>query len=395
MKVDLEVRSPVHIGNTDEGGEQTRFTDELAVEGKKVYVPDIDAYFRDNPHRIDDFVAGVEQDYSPGALLESVEDYPRYTLDNWVDTDDLRSDVSEFTTCIKTGHDRPYIPGTTLKGFIRTALAYYALVQKPEHQRRITEDDEVRDLFRLSEDDPMHDVMRCLTIRDSTPPESDALCLINVKTHSKQGYEMEEKFWDDYREALKPGVTLETELKVNVPELRRMTDEFGEREKVDALFGPELSDEAIHDRIETAVDRFTTEIMAEEQQLTGKFDRVEQFYQGLNEDGTYLRLGAFTNWYSKTIGLALPERERQYVWVKTADELPHFKHFMTHLGCGGPLVPDDRNPGKFFCIECYTGGIEPASGEVSGHVFPKTRRIANYQGRPSLPMGWVRAEFGR
>lgn len=86
---------------------------------------------------------------------------------------------------------RPYLPGSSLKGAIRTALAFVALAQLPDPQRRALMGQverharETRSPRREFADEPLmqelmgrdphHDLLRALRLADSTPAPIEAL----------------------------------------------------------------------------------------------------------------------------------------------------------------------------------------------------------------------------
>lgn len=382
MEIELTVRSPVHIGVDEERSPQ-----EYVFERGRAYKPNLDRYFDTNPDEIDAFVSDMEDGRSMAEFFDGVGSHASYVVETWTSEGEIGgSNIQPF---IKTRGEEPYIPGSSLKGAIRTALACQVLREGTE--LRAFEGDSVEELFCLEGIDPQRDVMRCLTVRDATPTgiEESQLALCKIKTHSLQeSGEMKPKFWSTYAECLQPGTTLSTELHVDVELLEEMTAEFGHREVVETLFGRDWTESGIVDRIETALDRLGEAIVEQDRELTGEFDAVESFYDDLTENGAVpLRVGFGTGWHSNTVGTALSEAE--LLAVRGANELGKPTR---HRNCGGILVDDDHNPGQLFCTECYTGGIAPDGEEVSVTPFPKTRRLVHRNGIAEFPIGWVTLE---
>lgn len=100
---------------------------------------------------------------------------------------------------IKDPWDRPYIPGSSLKGALRTALFYAGYGQRNLEFKVAPSNDRVnvkyaaqpleRDVFAnnvKSGEAPNHDLLRALQISDSVPDEQKRLQIVNV-TVSKNG----------------------------------------------------------------------------------------------------------------------------------------------------------------------------------------------------------------
>lgn len=121
MKYEIEVISPVHIGSGD-----TISPIEYVV-GDKFYRADMDRLFEDERFDTEGFI----EDAKAGALYlgafnsELAKGHVRYTLDISQSTrTSLRS--SEVREHIKTKDD-VYIPGSSIKGAIRTVILWWVL----------------------------------------------------------------------------------------------------------------------------------------------------------------------------------------------------------------------------------------------------------------------------
>ncbi len=99
---------------------------------------------------------------------------------------------SEFREQIKDPRDRPYIPGSSLKGALRTVLAWHGWREKGLTLRTIRLGNKAkyaaqgieRKIFGF---DPHHDFFRALRVADSAPASRDALAIENVKVWTKRG----------------------------------------------------------------------------------------------------------------------------------------------------------------------------------------------------------------
>ena len=123
---------------------------------------------------------------------------------------------------------RPYLPGTEIKGAIRTAVAWWLLRQKnlaalrqkllqrlPQHQpsrRELVQAGQWLEQI-LFGSDPNHDILRSLRVQDSTPVEPEQLkvfpVIVAVRTNkglqwlqSPRGGERRSRYTDDHRQAV-------------------------------------------------------------------------------------------------------------------------------------------------------------------------------------------------
>lgn len=90
-------------------------------------------------------------------------------------------------TCIKT-LDRPYFPGSSVKGPIRTALLF-SMADKPVEETRRIQQNVFK--FKNAQDDPF----RALSISDSPPIDIEDMMICSVGTHTKnkkKNYKFEE-----------------------------------------------------------------------------------------------------------------------------------------------------------------------------------------------------------
>jgi CRISPR type III-A-associated RAMP protein Csm5 len=376
MEIELEIQSPLHIGS---GEEITH--EELLFENGTAYVPDINNYFRDHPDEIDAFVDGVEQGQPPGLFFENIQQYSRYAIELWATKNTVGR--SPIKTVMKNAADEPYLPGSSLKGAIRTALAYHAL--NNEQELDDFTGNAVDRLFRPEQDDPKGDLLKCVTVRDSEPADpNDSLVLGEVKTYSlKENGEMRAKRWSNYAELLRPGTRFTTEISVDTGLLNRMVETNRGRRQAETVLGEGLTEQGIIERIAEALRAFERATVDEERTLTGDFDDIEAFYRRCEDGPPRLRLGFGTSYYSNTVANALPDTERISIQVDNRLGRGPF-----HENCGGTLRRDRRSGGRLFCPRCNTGDIDSPSDEVTFR-FPKTRRVVLRDGSPEYPLGWV------
>lgn len=159
----------------------------------------------------------------------------------------------EMRPCVRDAFSRPFIPGTSLKGVIRTAVLYKSLkdltpdLQKEFLHDRVTDHLDEYDcdprgkrrdrrfqnnfkqrfsqkldtnffqqftLRETGEYDPHTDVFRCLRVTDSAPLSCDVAQVEEVKIYSAHSSESP-KDWSFYVECLPAGGVVELELSVD------------------------------------------------------------------------------------------------------------------------------------------------------------------------------------
>ncbi|WP_297420266.1 type III-A CRISPR-associated RAMP protein Csm5 [Thermococcus sp.] len=393
----LRVLSPLHIGN----GNKLTPVDIYPIKDS-VYVLDIERLINDLQRLgvdIEEILALLKnppgEHYVWKGYIEEYHlnpaDYTLYSLPIFGGAGETSMQISEF---IKSNR-MPYIPGSSVKGAIRTAVFYKVLKECGDSgtamnlvstlsgnlARGIGYSESLIDYYigyldreiarnrrfgRKRTDDlleaivfgmeggrypgvryePKHDPMRGLIIRDSRSIDRKHLAVYRVEA---VGNPSPIPIWV---EAFRPEAETEVELKFDIELLRVNSDYFN------GLLWECLKDrgkpwEAFEDFVWEAVEEFYNIIIDNELKSLSKFGRhgssVRSFYEGLRGKERIMRLGWGSGWISTTIGLLLVDKGWKWEQVRRK------------LGLG-------RNP----------------SGRGVSREFPKTRRLAD-----SKPMGWV------
>jgi len=269
---------------------------------------------------------------------------------------------------LKDVYDRPYLPGTSLKGALRTAIAWVAwekLGLRPERahldrSRQFAARWYEQEIFsEHSSRAPNKDTLRALQVGDSTPVGVDRLMIVNVRVLNRGGalgspIEVE---------ALRPDTILELPIKLDLA----LFSEWAKAKDLD------LHGETVLRDLPAAVQRYSSTRMAKEADWLGRIsgaDRVAAFYREIGKArfgsaAFVMQLGWGTGWEAKTLGSHLQ-----------ADP-----HFMEGLIDDYRLARGKRKPGD---------------------PFPKSRRVLvqvqrSPDGRivetPRLPLGWVLVEM--
>ncbi|MCX7855690.1 MAG: type III-A CRISPR-associated RAMP protein Csm5 [Anaerolineae bacterium] len=267
---------------------------------------------------------------------------------------------------LKDPYDRPYLPGTSLKGALRTALAWHAwreLGLRPERTRlnpnpRFAAQGYERTLFGP---DPNHDLLRALHVTDSAPVGADRLILINARVLHRGG-QMASPI---ELEAVAPETVFSFTVKLD----QALFSEWAQRHRL------KMQGEEWLRALPAIVNRHTAQRLKEEQAWFNGVpgaERILEFYGGLGAppQGFLLQVGWGTGWDDKTLGSRL-----------RAD--PNFLE--------GIL----RSPRE--------GGYGIARGRRRpGDPFPKSRRVVTQVQRapdgrtlerPVAPLGWIWVEW--
>ncbi len=176
---------------------------------------------------------------------------------------------------LKDAYDRPYLPGTTLKGALRTALGWYmweARQLQPEgrnlnRKREFAARQYEQALFGK---DPNHDLLRALQVSDSEPLGADRLMVANARVINRRG-------------ELKAPIEMEAIASESVFHLTIKIDRqlFSDWAKAGGLT---LRGDKLLEQLPQVVSRHTQERVAREAVWFAKAEggvRIAQFYQQL------------------------------------------------------------------------------------------------------------------
>jgi CRISPR-associated protein Csm5 len=369
----LELLSDVHIGT---GTELMRDVDWIAPGDRYIYFADSDRLLEEVFRRAE--AAGKEMrevaNILAGSTLSDLRTMGWLTNADFGETHPLfryRLAGSPATVAIreqiKDVHGRPYLPGSSLKGALRTVLAVAAAEEiKPDlsalgSSRSWAAQPVERELFGA---DPNHDLLRALQVGDSQAVDPGYLRLrrANIYPTATQSYRGRSKGLDVDIEVLGKGTPLE--LPIHVPtELledrgtafdRRRRQELGRWEAQAGWLGrlaasarknnrALLEDEVIYfqeRRDVPAVHRFYRDMV----DVFGKLER-NQFL---------LVLGWGGGWHTKTLNRYLK-----------------------------------RSPAVFDrLVSRYR--LNPTGTHKPDAPFPKSRHLLRVQDQPGSPLGWVK-----
>lgn len=365
----LEVVSPVHVGS---GDRMTPLDYAVMTSNNRhlLVVYDFASLGITDPAAIETFVHYLHQ--GPGwelveqraRQLGSVEPKRaiRYVLP--MRTGGKVEDVLPFVRDIQ---DRAYVPGSTVKGAIRTALLHgWCLDHADEMKKAVTgvlnKEQKPRSEFVAQElekqafgRDPNHDVLRALRVADSEPVPCDgqyhpkeAVLRADRLPAPEHGTTTALRQWI---EALMPGTKVRVRITLDTN-----------------LFEPRVQGELRFDRWRSVIEnwpracrRFSSDLLDAQAEMFERFGdkgsewcRKQKDQMKASQQSFLLPIGWGVGWEGKTVGMLMTDDE--YAEVKAAYS----------------LAKDKTAPTQ------YIDGI-----------FPATRWALRTSGG-SVPLGWVR-----
>ena len=225
-KINIKTLTSVHIGSGNTFQNKTDFVLGQDQEGNNVISiinPDkVLNLIGQEKYHIDTWVMGIEKgrstkdvvsQFAPNAKLE---DFSERILTNWATIKDSDS-LKEF---LHDGLGRPYIPGSSIKGAIRTALLASVAGKLQDNEKPIKNSrGEISASTiekKLFGSDPNKDVFRFLQVGDaifSREDEMIAIRMFNINERDKNS------FWDTSKsqviEVLSNDVTATFNMKIN------------------------------------------------------------------------------------------------------------------------------------------------------------------------------------
>jgi len=375
MRYKIETVFPVHVGNRNSYSKfDSIFTD------TDFYAINMDALFRrlQEIGKIGKITADIESGSPLSETINGViepRDVARYTIKLSEQNAKERRYIREVHEFIKDVNNGVYLPGSEIKGAIRTAILYTllldegnykwlrkALVSIKQRESRTISDakrgdrwakkklgrvlgniaKEVEKLLRGKKDDAKYDLLKFIQISDSSAYNPNDLEILHVNSFGTR-----EKH--SYVEALPKGAKFNGSF--NITRNSRILKELGldDREFL-------LSEEEV---LESCY-RLSANLIKNEIEYYRKHHeyQIADFYQQLQNENTnknpLIRIGQGQGFLSTTITLA----------VKNND------------------------PDLYDMIRLGT------RGKSYSYEFPKTRRLVFEEGKPKYPLGWVKLRIG-
>lgn len=379
QKYQLETITPVHIGS----GEVLNQMDGYYANGRW-YRIDLDRVLRHPSTDINALTSEMSQRGFRWAEHLSRQNMDPSELSAYSLACPQSPEEVEIREAIKTVDNHPYIPGSTLKGAIRTALLGDILLKNEEvfdenNQRFINIVDQAprgnprteypaRQIERsVLGKDPNHDLFRALHVSDTAPLESDALEIGTAWTVTLNSDDQLVQKIDRGRSYKNFVQQIQAEQRLT---FTLKTDEllFREAEK-NRLDFKDFQEQSLR-TIAGACSSLASDILAAELEFFDIYDldEIAQFYieledlnNDLENDAFLLQIGWGTGYHANTITgvFANNFNPHQEMWMKLR---------------------------KRFQL----GESRSRRGQYDKREFPKTRRVLYRGQNPISTLGWVK-----
>jgi CRISPR-associated protein Csm5 len=367
----LELLSPLHIGT----GTTLLEGVDWVQDGSWVYVADQNRLLGSVLDRA--LAEGQDQ----AEVVEAITGMKLADLRGagWLTRDDFREDsplfryrlrgqpaMNQIAEAIKDVYGRPYVPGSSLKGALRTVLAVGGAsvlktdLSHPGRSRSWAAQPIEREIFGS---DPNHDLLRALQVGDTVPVEATQLDLerVNVFPTAQQTEYGRSQGLDVDVEALRKGTTLTATIKVDgtlfgddTPFGRSVEKELGFGKKRNWLARlPKWAQTVTGRRIANEIEFLESKTGGEA--AAGFYKRLAGVWETLGENELLVQVGWGTGWSSKTFGRMLQ----------------HDPEAFERLVSDYRLSPQDRQ-------------------RRAGQPFPKSRKLVRRGDRPAEPLGWIK-----
>ena len=372
MKYQLKTITPVHIGT----GETLSQIDGFYDNGRWHRI-DIDAVLAAIPeselNRLT--IAMGQRDFQWKGYLPTNQSSARYTLPC---PEDPRE--TEIREAMRHPSGRPMIPGSSIKGTIRTALLWGLIDDdgpeaqeafehsvnylKEQLQRRPNRSWVGQGIERhVLGKDPNHDLMRTVQVSDTVPIPIEALEMgvawtvtLNQDGEFVQKREGNREY-KTFVEQIRAEQTFDFSIKIDKSLFRqREKGELGYSDRQERVICDELAD----------VCNFVAKGLADEEakfydyyslpELANFYESLSNQIENLTNGGFVLPIGWGTGYLAKTIAGLL-----------TGDDTDLMMKLRRH----------------------YRLGRTRSGGDYYDDEFPKTRRVVYDRQRPKSPLGWV------
>lgn len=381
QKYKLETITPVHIGS----GETLNHIDGYYANGRW-YRIDLDKVLAHPTTDINALTSEMSQrdfrwrDYFSRHNIDAA-DLSTYNIlcAQSPETVDIREAITSVG-------NRPYIPGSSIKGAIRTALLS-DLINSDENRKlyddsskhlnreidkgapsRRSQDFPARQIENLAfGKDPNHDLLRALQVSDTEPLESDAMAIETAWTVTlNQNNQLVQKIegnteYKNCVEVIQGRQSLTFTLKID--DLL-----FREHEKKTLNFS-NVQEKTLRELAD--VCKFESDVLMQNEQyffedysyteIANRYDQLAGLNSRLSEGAFMLQIGWGTGYRANTVSASLTEGEDAPVDIMALRE---------RYGLGRSRS-NQRQP-------------------YDAREFPKTRRILYRGQNPAAPLGWVK-----
>lgn len=391
--------TPVHVSS---GDKILKGLDFVSQNGKTIIIIDMDKLFTklgDNVNAISEF----GQD-------DNIEDYLRkYKIDPSTVAKSVYQGIAnsrDISTMVKTGFGNPYLPGSSIKGAIRTVLLKSIIEGTDEDYieeilnkilnteiKKPQDADKYLDIEIFGKD-PNYDLMRVLQVSDAEFSANDLTLIetkvLNLKSENTYGWKnlnpRDSKTYQNLRDGT--SVYVEGLRENSKSELRIKIDDFLlNNEKTKCLHFNE--DKYYFDKLAKIINNYSKKFIKKEIEFFETINMIEMknFYHTLldkipkDEKSFLLHMSWGSGWKGMT-GDYLEEKQLE----KFRKKFNLGKTFCPNCDSNN-LKTDRYNKNNYRCFNCNQN-FSLFNLELCP-TFPKSRKIVINAGTPKSTMGWV------
>lgn len=326
MDFNLKTLTPVHIGS----GDILSPYGDYIKENNSIYYLDykkIETYLQelDNQEKIIDEFVEIIKMQAAGNMSD------RYNLKSFFNNHSLllkdfsRLEIKtkanikneEIYQIIKTSN-RPFIPGSSIKGVIRTALLYVYFKENGYDLKQMKKGYTGQDLFG----EIVRDKMKYLHISDTNPLDNSVLSIVRTERFDLK---KRETTIPVIREVISAG----TEMKIRIQSKaeNHIDGDYSYLQKGNEQQIFSRVNQHTMDNLEKEIELMQGNTKIELQDLVDKYIRIYNEINKLNstKEGMILRIGAGKTFFDNTIALLFTDEELQK--VRDEEELGNHKPF--------------------------------------------------------------------
>jgi len=360
MKYQVTIRTitPLHIGDGETLIKDYDFYSN--IKSGETYILNQDAIYG---HEFESQGAKARLEVPAARLLSadkfhSSSPYVRYVIKG-------ATDKNVFTQQIKDVYGAAYIPGSSLKGAIRTALMAYAInkgIYKPQKDNLGSAEEQPSQNWEKEffGDDPNHDWLRVLLVSDSAPPASDLSPFVLINARVETG---DNKGSPVVVEAIDRKINFQTEITIDELALKMADKHPNELDWEKAKF---FFVNLIPILKEISKKRIALELAAAKAKglikMENHYNQMQRLLAKTSEENTaFIQMGWGTGWTGTTVGPWLEEGLSNEIRQRFELGKP-------------PTAPRNWEPNL-------------------KKPFPQSRRLQMMGGAPGKPLGWVMLSF--
>ena len=354
----IEVLSPIHIGN----GEKLHRDLDFVIRQGSTYVIDESRFIEWAVPNADEMSSDLLS-MKPGDLLANEKDLDALPL--WRYVMQGKPEKNEINAHIKDVYGHVYLPGSSIKGMLRTAFLrglYVVGNKRPDLTRLARNRQWAGQAIERAEmgRNPNYDLFRAIYVADSEPVGLDQLRVLGTSVYPTGKSQREGVVID--AECIRDGAVFETTLTLDRygfddQAAAQMLDWQGKGEVIGQVLVAAMKDSA---RVRLNQERRYFKDREDTGPVRGFYRQLVDIFKQLDDNQFIAQIGWGGGWQSKTLNDLLRQDERRFAGL----------------------------------VQDYRLKAQKSRDFRAGDDFPVSRMLVRQNGRPVRPLGWVRVTLG-